>query len=223
MEGVWQVGSLIINKDWVAMGVSLIMAFALLHNSHYFTNSKKQLEILSNTLFLFVIVYQLSSFLFHFSIGIRYPLSVLAAPGAWEEWTVAWIAAIIYLFIGCRKHSISFSETSLRTALIYLLTEFFYLTYMLYSGSDGMATLYHIIIIAILILLFLLLHRLLSNQTLLAIILMVYGSLMYIRSLSYTAKMIFVYIPEWWFLLLVLLIVVILISMSLHQSIRKER
>ncbi|SDH86338.1 hypothetical protein SAMN05192534_11349 [Alteribacillus persepolensis] len=200
MEDIWQIGSFIIHKEWVAAGVSLLLAFGVLRYIGCFAkDDHRKKDVIGNMLFVFILVYQLSSFLFQTSLAFRYPISVLASPGTWKEWTAGWIAAGIYLAVASRSEKKLYFEAALYSVLIYILTEFFFLSYQIYSQTASAALVMHMTAAGLVFLAFLFLKNKLSYEYLLYILLFFYGMVMSAYSFIFPAKALFLYMPAWFF------------------------
>ncbi|MFB4163943.1 hypothetical protein ACE1TI_08890 [Alteribacillus sp. JSM 102045] len=197
MDGIWQVGPLIIHKEWVVIIVSYILTAALLHYLAYFPEYKKtQTDIAGNVLFLFIVVYQLSSFIFYFPLTWQDPMAVLASPGSWKEWTIAWAAGGVYLYIFSRPVKSLFFQLAVYVFLTFLLTEFFYTAFYTYTQPATIHSFYQMSIAAATFFTFTFLRKKLTYERLLYLLLLLYSLSMIMMNLISSAKMLFIYMPQ---------------------------
>lgn len=113
----FQFGNLTIPGIWISAVIALILSSLL----NRFIGEKKTEEWLINGFILLFLVWKLSYVLFHFSMFIEMPLSIIYFSGGWKGQILALVVVSIYLLVFAGKKYPSIYKESTRIFLFYYL------------------------------------------------------------------------------------------------------
>ncbi|WP_240374754.1 hypothetical protein [Bacillus piscicola] len=206
--GVWQVGPFLIQKEWLILLGAYVLSLGIvrwLFPAELGKKGKKERQDLHvNSLFLFLITYQLSSFLFYIPRSWQDPVAVLATPGTWKEWSLASLAAVVY--VGIKSETTrNFYEVALYLFQLFLLMEFLYAFAHVYIQADSGDFAYHMLVNGVVLFMLSMTRRRCSYQCSFLMGVGLYALFKGIMTTFISVKILFVYMPVLPFMLTIII------------------
>lgn len=130
--------------------LAVVIAFILASVVYRVAFKETTSDWYGNSFFYYVLIWKFSYILFHFSLFIDYPMSVLYYNGGWLGHILALLFLTIYFIIWMNKSRTFFFEFS----RLYLLFYFIFVLIESYLNHNVLMTIFHVILLGISIFLF---------------------------------------------------------------------
>lgn len=222
MSGMWQIGSFMIQKEWIVILFAYLLAVVILHYTYDFPPLDKKLrnDLRVHALSMLIIVYQLAPFIYEINSAIRDPLSILARPGTSVDWGLAWFAVVLYMSFKLKNNQTAWYIMMLYFFFLYIFTDFFYRMYIAVTATSSLSSLIVMTVYLVLFFLYIALRKRTPPWLQFYVLLFIYsGSMIVVSLLSHSIKMLFIYVSMNWFILLLLFV---LLSSGIHLFVQRR-
>jgi hypothetical protein len=208
-----QIGSIAILQKWLLLGLAVLFGLLFMKiwpRRFQKEENQKQLELLSNTLFIGFLIWKGSLFLFEPALIWKSPFSLLYFTGGNNGLNLAIILSIIYFIFKSKRKNLC-NLLILQTGFVFsfVLLSFYHILSFLFLTENHML---HILLgsISLFILIFVLVNRLAANWIFTSVILFAFFNLIISFIFIDLVNNLFLFTAEQWLYILLLIFTLIL-------------
>jgi hypothetical protein len=208
-----QIGSIAILQKWLLLGLAVLFGLLFMKiwpRRFQKEENQKQLELLSNTLFIGFLIWKGSLFLFEPALIWKSPFSLLYFTGGNNGLILAIILSIIYFIFKSKRKNLC-NLLILQTGFVFsfVLLSFYHILSFLFLTENHML---HILLgsISLFILIFVLVNRLAANWIFTSVILFAFFNLIISFIFIDLVNNLFLFTAEQWLYILLLIFTLIL-------------